>query len=67
MADLKYDDFLDRIDIQDLLVDAGYRLNKRDGMRYPSYVLLDSAGRRVKGDKFLELPMENVVFSHLLH
>lgn len=56
MADLKYDDFLDRIDIQDLLVDAGYRLNKRDGMRYPSYVLLDSAGRRVKGDKFLVTP-----------
>ena len=56
MADLKYDDFLDRVDIQDLLVDAGYQLNRRDGMRYPSYVHLDSAGRRVKGDKFIVTP-----------
>lgn len=56
MADLKYDDFLNRVDIQDLLVDAGYQLNRRDGMRYPSYVHLDGAGRRIKGDKFLVTP-----------
>ena len=28
---LTYDDFLQRLDIQDILMDAGYHLNKRDG------------------------------------
>ena len=38
MSELTYDDFKSRVNIQDLLVDAGYRLNRRDGMRYPSSV-----------------------------
>lgn len=42
MSELTYEDFKQRIDIQDLLMDAGYHLNKRDGLRYPSYVRLDS-------------------------
>lgn len=37
-GDLTYDDFLQRLNIQDILIDAGYHLNKRDGLRYPSYV-----------------------------
>ncbi|MGL5981073.1 MAG: toprim domain-containing protein [Phocaeicola sp.] len=53
MAELNYDDFKRRIDIQDLLVDAGYKLNRRDGLRYPSYVRMDSDGKRVRGDKFI--------------
>ena len=53
MADLTYDDFKSRINIQDLLVDAGYHLNRRDGLRYPSYVKIGSDGRRVRGDKFI--------------
>lgn len=53
MAQLTYDDFKNRINIQDLLVDAGYRLNRRDGMRYPSYVRIGSDGNRVRGDKFI--------------
>lgn len=55
MADgeLTYDDFLQRLDIQDILLDAGYHLNKRDGLRYPSYIRTDSDGTRVRGDKFL--------------
>lgn len=53
MAELKYDDFLNRIDIQDVLADVGYQLNRRDGLRYPSYVHLDSNGRHIKGDKFI--------------
>ena len=52
-GDLTYDDFLRRIDIQDVLKDAGYRLNRRDGLRYPSYVRVDGDGRRVRGDKFI--------------
>ena len=54
MADqLSYDDFKARIDIQDVLKDAGYHFYRRDGLRYPSYVRLDSNGGRVRGDKFI--------------
>jgi hypothetical protein len=53
MGTLTYDDFKSRISIQDVLMDAGYTLNKRDGLRYPSYVRLDSDGRRIRGDKFI--------------
>ena len=53
MAELNYEDFKRRVNIQDLLVDAGYRLNRRDGLRYPSYVRTGSDGRRVRGDKFI--------------
>lgn len=52
-GELTYDDFLQRLNIQDVLIDAGYHLNKRDGLRYPSYVRLDSDGRRIRGDKFI--------------
>lgn len=48
-----YDEFKRRISIQDLLIDAGYTLNRRDGLRYPSYVRLDSNGHHIHGDKFL--------------
>ena len=41
-GDLTYNDFLQRLNIQDVLIDAGYHLNKKDGLRYPSYVRLDS-------------------------
>ena len=54
MADqLSYDDFKARLDIQDVLKDAGYHFYRRDGLRYPSYVRLDSNGSRVRGDKFI--------------
>ena len=53
MEKLTYDDYLNRLDIQDVLIDAGYTLNRRDGLRYPSYVRLGSDGRRVRGDKFV--------------
>lgn len=50
---LTYDDFKARIDIQDVLKDAGYHFYRHDGLRYPSYVRLDNDGHRVKGDKFI--------------
>ena len=53
MGELSYEDFKDKLSIQDVLIDAGYTLNKRDGLRYPSYVRLDSTGRRIRGDKFV--------------
>ena len=52
-GDLTYDDFLQRLNIQDVLIDAGYHLNRRDGFRYPAYVRLDNEGRRIRGDKFI--------------
>lgn len=53
MASLTYEDYKNRLKIQELLIDAGYTLNKRDGLRYPSYVRLDNEGRRIRGDKFI--------------
>ena len=52
-GELTYDDFLQRLNIQDVLIDAGYHLNRRDGLRYPSYVRLDNEGQRIRGDKFI--------------
>lgn len=60
-GDLTYDDFLQRLNIQDVLIDAGYHLNRRDGLRYPSYVRLDSDGRRIRGDKFIVTQQGNAV------
>lgn len=53
MSELTYEDFKQRINIQEVLQDAGYHLNRKDGVRYPSYVRLDSDGRRIRGDKFI--------------
>ncbi|MBC5614591.1 toprim domain-containing protein [Bacteroides hominis] len=52
-GELTYDDFLQRLNIQDVLIDAGYHLNRRDGLRYPSYVRLDNERQRIRGDKFI--------------
>lgn len=53
MANLTYEDYKQRLNIQDILVEAGYVRNRRDGLRYPSYVRLDEDGRRIRGDKFI--------------
>ncbi|MCD8393807.1 MAG: toprim domain-containing protein [Bacteroidales bacterium] len=52
-AKLTYRDYQQRISIQDVLLDAGYRQNRKDGLRYPSYSRVGSDGRRVSGDKFI--------------
>ena len=51
--DLDYQYYIDHINIQEALNYAGYRLNRRDGTRWPSYVRVDDHGQRVRGDKFL--------------
>lgn len=56
MGELTYDDYKSRLKMRDLLTDAGYTQNKRDGLRYPSYSRRDSMGRRVSGDKFVITP-----------
>ena len=48
--------YLDRLNVQDILYYAGYRQNRRDGLRYPSFVRLDNDGRRIHGDKFICMP-----------
>jgi hypothetical protein len=53
MAELTYDDYKERISMQEILQDAGYHFNRRDGLRYPAYVRFDSDGRRIHGDKFI--------------
>lgn len=55
MADIleRFNEYRQRLKIQDILADAGYVHNKRDGSRWPAYVRVDSDGRRVRGDKFL--------------
>ena len=53
MANLTYEDYKQRLNIQDVLVEAGYVRNRRDGLRYPSYVRLDEDGRRIRGDKYI--------------
>ncbi len=50
--ELTYEDFLRRIDIQDLLQDAGYRQNRKDGLRWPVYQRYEG-NDRVHGDKFI--------------
>lgn len=53
MPELTFDDVNSRIRMDDLLLDAGYVRNRRDGLRYPAYIRLDGDGRRIPGDKFL--------------
>ena len=53
MAGPSYDDYLQRLSVLDLLRDAGYVRNRKDGMRYPSFVRLDEKGQRIRGDKFI--------------
>ena len=62
MSQLTYEDYKSRLKMQDLLTDAGYAQNKRDGLRYPSYSRHDSMGRCVSGDKFVITPDGNYCF-----
>lgn len=53
MGNLTYDDYMQRLTVQDILKDAGYVRNRKDGLRYPSFVRLDEHGQRIRGDKFI--------------
>ena len=53
MARLTYEDYLQRLTVQDVLRDAGYVRNRKDGLRYPSFIRLDEKGQRIRGDKFI--------------
>ena len=51
--ELTYNDFLQRLDMRDILLDAGYHQNRRFGLRLPSFSRMDSEGKRIRGDKFV--------------
>ena len=51
--ELTHNDFLQRLDIRDVLLDAGYRQNRRFGLRLSSFIRTDSEGKRIRGDKFV--------------
>ena len=55
-GELSFDDFRERLDIQVVLIDAGYQFYRPDGLRYPAYIRLDSLGKKVSGDKFVVMP-----------
>ena len=44
---------MQRLSVMDVLRDMGYVRNRKDGMRYPSFVRLDEHGQRIRGDKFI--------------
>ena len=60
--DESYSMYLSRINIQEVLLHAGYVHNRRDGLRYPSYVKLDSDGSRISGEKFIVNPRFNTCY-----
>ncbi len=62
MGNLTYEDFKSRLRMQDLLQDIGYVQNRRDGLRYPSFVKLDEEGRRIRGTKFIVTQQGNCCF-----
>lgn len=62
MTDYTYEDYMQRLSMQEVLRDAGYVRNRRDGMRYPSYVRLDNEGRRIRGDKFIVTQNDSCCF-----
>lgn len=55
-------DYRSRINIKEVLEDAGYTFYKRDGLRYPAYVGLDNNGQRIRGNKFIVMPNKNCCF-----
>ena len=57
-----YQLYIDRLNCQDILSYAGYRHNRRDGLRYPSFSRVDDQGRRIRGDKFICMPSGKTCF-----
>lgn len=57
--DKSFAEYLQRLKIQDLLIDAGYQFYRKDGLRYPAYIRTDSEGKKIPGDKFLVNPRHN--------
>lgn len=49
----EYEEYKEKITMSQVLEDAGYILNKRDGLRYPSYIRVGSDGKKISGDKFI--------------
>ena len=65
-SELTYDDFLDRLSIQEVLVDAGYHLNKRDGLRYPSSAFPASAEVRQPLNESMAIIIFFIVYLYIV-
>lgn len=57
----KFEDYRNRLNIRDVLTDAGYTLHKRDGLRYPAYVRLDMMDAESGVTNLLSCPIKTVV------
>lgn len=51
--DLTYNDYINRISMEQVLLAAGYRQNSKDGKNYPTYSRVGSDGKRIRGDKYV--------------
>lgn len=60
--DKEFDIYIDKLNVQDVLSYAGYKFSRRDGLRYPAFIRLDSDGRRIHGDKFIVMPGNKCCF-----
>lgn len=56
-------DYRSRLNIKDVLEDAGYTFYKRDGLRYPAYVRLSSDGKESVETSTLSCPTKTAVSS----
>lgn len=56
-------DYRSRLNIKDVLEDAGYTFYKRDGLRYPAYVRLGSDGKESVETSTLSCPTRTAVSS----
>ena len=55
----KFEDYRNRLNIRDVLTDAGYTLHKRDGLRYPAVWIMMDAESGVTN--LLSCPIRTVV------
>ena len=62
--ELTHDDFLQRLDIRDVLLDAGYRQNRRFGLRLSSFIRTDSEGSVSGATSSSSHSMGSAVASH---
>lgn len=57
-------DYRNRINIKEVLEDAGYTFYKRDGLRYPAYVCLDNNGQKLEVTSSLSCQTRTAVSNH---
>ena len=51
--EVRYNDLLEGVKIEEVVVEGGYELKKGDGLGYGWYVKVESDGEGVRGEKFI--------------